>query len=116
MFLGWQSVSEEQVISILSDLQIIFSDKDNWIDFPISIDKNGSEVDPLSQEADKFSLMGASYRLAKEKYPEIAQFVDCATREMIFEMTDGKWRNLSYEEEIGYINSAIEFLKKEKEK
>jgi hypothetical protein len=116
MFNDWRDVSKEQVLDLLKELKSLFADKNKWIDFPEAVDEHGTEVDPLDEKAVAFSLMGASFKIACSKYETpLANFVDCATRELLADLagegTIGKL--LPYEEEYSLICLGLEILSKE---
>jgi hypothetical protein len=115
-FHDWEQVSKEQVFFVLGELKTLFSDRETWIDWPEALDEHGITVEPLDEYARKFSLSGASFKIAASKYPSpLSNFVDCAVRDYLSDMTNegliGKL--LSYEDEYALICLGYESLMKE---
>jgi hypothetical protein len=112
---GWDAVEKQHVIDILLALKDFFSDKERWTDFPPAEDKNGVVVDPSSDQAVRWSLMGAGEKLGVPLFGlPLANYVECATRELLDDLTDGKHAHgMSYDDEYALICLAIEDLTKE---
>lgn len=112
---SWKGVSREQVLCVLSALKDLFAEKEKWIDWPIATDSSGSEVEPLDERAEKFSLMGASFKIATEKYQTpLANFIDCAVREYLADLEETSiGKMMTYEEEFTLICTGLELLKEE---
>lgn len=116
MFQSWKNVEEQQVLYVIKNLKTLFADKNTWIDWPIAVDLNGNEVSPLSLKATKWSLIGASTKIAAEKYnPPLSDYVDCATREFLLDLSDDNsiGKLVPYDDEYALICLGYEYLTKE---
>src|ERR1700722_8262637 len=117
MFQGWKEVSREQVLYVLSQLELIFADQDNWLDFPEACDEHGNSISPMDSKVVKWSLSGASERIAREKFDHLlSAFVDCATRDFLSDLYEESLigKMLPYADEYALICLAYEHLSKEK--
>lgn len=113
MFLGWERVDAKDVLEHLKRLKEFFSEESKWIYWPEAVESNNFEVDYNSAKAIKWSLSGASQLLSEQSYKKpMCDFIDCATREFIKTMSDGKYPE-TYDEEYFSICLAIEKLKEE---
>ncbi len=115
MFLDWKDVEQSHVVGLLSLLQELFSDEEKWVDWPIAVDSHGLEVSPLDTTATRWSMIGATEKLAGllcEK--PLCDFVAVATREYLNDLSDDKLikGSTSYEDEITLIQLALEDLTK----
>lgn len=114
MFLDWESINQEQVVNHIRELKKFFKDDSRWLSWPEAQDDKGNTIDPFSEKAFKYSLMGASIKIAKQNHPNnlvVAGCLDCATREYLNTLCDDKLNELTYKEEISVINKALEKLK-----
>lgn len=117
-FQGWQDVNNKAALYLLTELHELFSDPSKWISWPLAINAAGEEVNPRSPDAVAWSLMGASTKLAQATYPlPIADFIDCAVRDFLNEISDNKLfgKMLSYDDEYALICLALEHLELNKE-
>ena len=115
MFLDWKDVELSHVIDLLRLLQALYSDEENWIDWPIAVDSNGLEVLPDDPTAIKWCMIGATEKLAALNHEKpLCDFVAVATREYLNDMSDDKLikGSTSYEDEITLIQLALEDLTK----
>lgn len=111
MFQKWKDVEKHHVEKTLILLKDFYSTKDNWIEWPIAVNAVGHAVSPLSSEAVKWALMGASLKLATENFPSpLCNFIDCATRDYLKFLSDDKilLERTSYEDEYIWICLALE--------
>lgn len=119
MFYGWQFVEPEFALRLLLQLEQLFSDPQKWISWPIATNERDEEVKPLDPSATKFSLMGATEKLAHNDYVwPLSGCVDCAVREYLNDLSgDAIIQNkTNYADEMNLIKAAIEELQKEQSK
>lgn len=115
MFQGWEKVDKAQVLSLLKQLEELFKEKEKWIDWPLSEDEKGIDIKPDDPKAAKFNLMGASELFTSKEYEKpLCDFIDCATREYLNELSgeDLIHGRLDYEHEMLLLRMAIEELEK----
>ena len=115
MFYNWRDVNREDVVYLLEKLKSFFADESNWVFWPIAVDDNNIEVDPMVPNARRWSLMGASQKFSTEKFGlPLANYVDCATRDFLNDLSDDLLiKGLSYQDEYALICLGHEFLLKE---
>lgn len=115
MFFGWESVDRKQVLDLLIQVRELFASPNNWLFWPLATDTNDQEVDPLSDQATKWSLMGACDKLTGNYSRPLAGCISCAAREYLNDLTsdDLIHGKLDYQKEIDLLNLAIEELEKE---
>lgn len=113
MFHGWEKVDKQQVFLLLQDVRTLFSFPDKWIYWPMAIDGEGLEVDPKSDMACKWSLMGACELLLQSYTYPLSEFISCAAREYLNDLSNDDLIHgrLSYEEELTLLDLAIHDLK-----
>lgn len=114
MFQNWKEVEKEHVLYLLEQLKELFTNKNNWIDWPEAVDTHGNTIDPLDPNAKKWNLLGASMKIASEKYKyPLAHFIDCAARDFLYELSDDNviGKLLSYDDEFALICLGLEYLK-----
>ena len=115
MFQNWKDVEAKQVLQILKDIKSLFEDKSKWITWPLAETSFGTEANPQSEVAVKWSLMGAIEKFAFIKFEApLHHFVDNATRDYLNNLAGDKlWKtSTSYEDEVALIALAIEDLEK----
>ena len=114
---GWDTVEKQHVVDLLTALKEFFSDKDKWIYWPRGEDKTGKEVEPSSEDAVMWCLSGAGQVLASKMFDvPLCDYVECATREVLDEMSDGKHAHgMTYDDEYALICLVLEQLTKEEE-
>ncbi len=113
MFQEWKDVDEEQVLFVLKEIHTLFSNPNNWIEWPLAINEKGIEVLPSSADAKKWSLMGASIKYASSNYPSpLSDYIDCALRDFLNEISDDARLKsfLSYDDEFAIISLGLEKL------
>lgn len=112
---GWETVEKAHVVALLGSLKELFADPAKWVFWPKAEDKSGLAVDPTSDQAVKWCLLGAGEKLAAGLFaPPLDQYVECATRDVLNEMSDGKLiHGMSYDDEYALICLAHEDLTKE---
>lgn len=116
MFLGWEQVTREQVITNLRSLKDLFSIESNWITWPEAENASGKETNPSSPDAVRWCLSGASEKITRLSFPiPLCDFIDCATREYINDLSDETFIKgiLSYQDEFALICLALDELEKE---
>lgn len=116
MFQGWKDVKKEHVLYVLQQLKELFLDKSNWLDWPEATDDAGTVLDLMNPAAKKWNLLGASAKIANEKYGSpLADFIDCATREFLYDLADDNLigKLIPYDDEYALICLGYEFLLKE---
>lgn len=115
---AWETVSKQNVIDLLSALKKFYADASRWIDYPRAEDINGKEIDPHSDLAVRWCLMGAGEKLGLPLFGSpLSDYVECATRELLDELSDGKHAHgMSYGDEYALICLAHEHLTKEEAK
>lgn len=116
MFRDWKNVDEQQVLYVLLGLKNLFADKTKWVDWPIACNIAGMAVDPCDSSAISWSLMGASIKIATEKYNHpLSNYIDCATREFLLDLSDDNLigKLIPYDDEYALICLGHEYLTKE---
>lgn len=115
MFFGWEHVERSQVLNLLIQVRDLFTTPAKWLFWPLAANANDKEVDPLSDQATKWSLMGACDKFTSVYSSPLAGCVSCATREYLNDLTsdDLIHGKLDYQKEIDLLNLAIEELEKE---
>lgn len=115
MFQNWEQVNKEQVLNILKKLDDLFEDPNKWIFYPNAIDENDNEVKTIDPKAIRYSLYGASEMFSIKEHPKpLCDFVDCALREYLNELSsdDLVIGKCEYEDERLLIRMGIEDLSK----
>lgn len=117
MFYGWQEVTISHVAGCLEFTCQLLSDPNKWVYWPIAIDSTGAEIEPTSDKATKWSLIGATEKYAFENYERpLADCIACATREFLNDLTENSellHGKLQYQEEINLLRLAIEEIQNE---
>lgn len=114
MFLDWKDVEKEHVLYLLTEVRQLFSNQEKWIDYPSSVDLLGQTVNPDSEKAVKWNLLGATELLSSQKYNKpLCDFIAVATREYLNFLSDDKLikGTFSYDDELALIDLGIEELK-----
>lgn len=115
MFFGWESVDRKHVLDLLLQVRELFASPDNWLFWPLATNANDQEVDPLSDQATKWSLMGACDKFTSSYSGPLAGCISCAAREYLNDLTsdDLIHGKLDYSKELEVLLLAIEELEKE---
>lgn len=111
-FYNWKFVDTYHVIVLLEQLKELYSDPSKWIASPMAINSQLKPVEINSPEAVAWSSLGACDKIANEHYPSIANYVSCAAREFLDDLSDNRLfkRKLSYKEEYDLICNGLNFL------
>lgn len=111
-FYKWKFVNKDQVIKVLEELKQLYSDPSKWVSYPLAININNQKIDIFNIEAVAWSSLGATTLISNKLFPSVGEYVCCATREFLDDLSNHKLfkQKLSYQEEYDLICSGLEFL------
>ena len=115
MFLDWQDVNAADVNKILKAVKNHLSNENAWTDYGIAFNKIGMPVLSNDTNAVRFSLIGCiEYHSSRLYDKPLSDFVDCATREFLSNLSDHKaWKEfMSHYEELSLLRLALDEIKK----
>jgi hypothetical protein len=112
MVFGWKDVKRQEVLDLLAGVKDLFADKDKWLLVPKAEDKNKQSTDPLNDQAVRWNLLGAGEKVAAGLFAmPHANYVECASRELLDRLSDGKAiHGMSWDDEYALICLAHEWL------
>lgn len=111
--MDWVYVDKEHVLKVVENVYQLFQSKSNWIDYPIAANDLLQEMGCLDPNATKWNLLGAIDKESHKLYPELAQYVACATRDFLNTCYKDNllWKSYpSYSEEIKVLKNALKKL------